>query len=77
MDHLITQGSDVNIDAKHLKKILINLLKHQRKVFEGVFRDPKVEKDIHTTQSKIVEKAEEVDADRHRSSKCSHHISCI
>ena len=77
MNHFITQGSDVNIDAKNLKKVLINLLKHQRKVFERVLRDPKVEEDIHTTQSKIVEKAEEVYADRHRSSKCSYNISSI
>lgn len=77
MHHLITQRFDVNIDSEYLQEILTNLLEHQRKVFVNVFRDFEVEKDIHTTQSKIVEKTEEVNADRHRNRKGSNKMSCI
>ena len=66
MNHFITQGSDVNIDTKNLKKVLINLLKHQRKVFERVLRDPKVKKDIKAAHCKVIEEAQEVYANWER-----------
>ena len=39
------------------------MLEHDRKVFEDVFRDPKVEENVETAHGEVVDEAQEVDAD--------------
>lgn len=65
-DHLVAKGFYFDVNAKHSKYICVNLLEHNWEVVIDVFRNLKVEKDIKAAHGKVVEEAQEIDADWER-----------
>ena len=64
MNHFITKRSQINIDSKELKYTLIDLLVNHGEISINMFWYFEIEKDIQTTESKVVEKTQEKYAER-------------
>ena len=62
-DQLVTFRPYFDINTKHLKDVCVDLFEHDWEVFEDVLRNSKVEENIDTAHGKVVEEAEEVNAD--------------